>query len=215
MARLRVGEILVSAGVITRDQLGVALSEQKRWGGRLGKIFVAKRFMSEETLVQALSRQLGIELIDLDGIEIPPEVLRLVPADLVQRHVLLPFRQQGSFLDVAMSDPLNLEVSDQLRALTQKHIRPFLAPESAIQRAIHAASAIRLADGTGLRHRPAPDPEAPRSSSARGGELADLRERVAMLEAQVARKDDVLRTVLRLLIDKGVASREEIVAALG
>ena len=122
MARKRLGEILIEAGLIDETGLRSALIEQRRYGGPLGRVLVDMKMVVEEDLVQALSKQLAVPLVDLDAIEIPQAVLDLVPADLAEVQGVIPFAQPMKFLDVAMSDPTNLTLVDELRIKTQLKI---------------------------------------------------------------------------------------------
>ena len=138
MARIKLGELLVQAGVIDQAQLQSALGEQKKWGRPLGRTLIELRMIDEKTLVAALSRQLNIPGIDLDVVQIPPEVLRYVGKEFCLQHVCLPFRHvsKGNFLDVAMSDPTNPEVFDRIRVMTRCNVRCFLAGPLALERAL-------------------------------------------------------------------------------
>src|SRR5678809_1214628 len=98
MARQRLGEILVAAGVVRQDQVDIALRDQQRWGGQVGQILISKRFISEEILVKALSQQLKIDVVDLDEVKIPPDVIALVPHEMAYENTLIPFRREASFL---------------------------------------------------------------------------------------------------------------------
>ncbi len=266
MARKRLGEILVQAGVLDEGRLRAALAEQRRWGGPLGRILVDMGGISEEAMVQALSHQLNFPAINLDTKVIPHDVLDLVPPELAEQHSVLPFAVQGKFLDVAMADPTNLGIIDELRIRTRLNVRPHLAGPKMIERAIakyygRGVASMHYVDtsfvDTGTvppRSNPptaAPlpvvdPPSAPSLAAARraqqfeqivggggvpvaGGatassgpisiglganererEMVALQARVQHLEALVARDEDVLRKLLGLLIEKGLASREEI-----
>src|SRR5258708_28577407 len=104
--RIRIGDLLVKAGVITELQLKAALAEQSQWGGKLGDILVRMEFLTEEVLVRALSKQTGIPRADLTG-EGDPAALALVPPDVAEEFRLVPVmaKEQGPLLLVAMSDP--------------------------------------------------------------------------------------------------------------
>src|SRR5256886_15530824 len=117
--RIRIGDLLVKAGVITELQLKAALSEQQQWGGKLGDILVRMEFLTEEVLVRALSKQTGIPRADLTG-EGDQSALQLIPADVAEEFGLVPLalKEDGRVLLVAMSDPLNISVTDHLRSLT-------------------------------------------------------------------------------------------------
>ena len=268
MARKRLGEILVQAGVLDASGLRAALTEQRRWGGPLGRVLVDMKLIGEDVLIQALSQQLNIPMMDIDHLTIPGEVLDLLPGELAEQHGVVPFAQQGKFLDVAMSDPTNLGIVDEVRIRTQLNVRPFLAGPKAIERAIArhygrgmvnvgwdsrgqggnaagstaayrgSSAALELDADPGqamhiLHNDRAEDPAAasrrikqaaqqaalqaqtaPPLVPQRDPEIAALQERIAQLEALVHRDEDVLRKLLALLVEKGIASREEIVAKL-
>jgi len=136
VARKKLGEILIQAGVIDEVKLRAALSEQQRWGGQLGKILIEMKLCSEEALVQALSHQLNFPAVRLDGRDVPRKALDLVPIETCEQHALMPFGIDGKFLDVAMADPTNLAVIDELRIRTRLNVRAYLAGPRAIDRAI-------------------------------------------------------------------------------
>ena len=271
MARKKLGEMLVEAGALTEQGLRMALNEQRRWGGTLGRTLVEMKLVGEAELVRVLAAQLALPTVDLDGLEIHPTVLELVPGELAEQHSIIPFAQPMKFLDVAMIDPTNLGVIDELRIRTQLNIRPYLAGPKMIERAL--AKHYRRGFGRTLARRdediplntgdvvapnpgdpryarpdtaeidaarrreglrPAPRPSRPPplevpqvpsapfgppglpsielgiSGSTRDAEIEALQDRISKLEALVARDEGVLRKVLSLLIEKGVATREEI-----
>lgn len=210
MARKRLGEMLIEAGVIDAAQLESALGEQRRWGGQLGKILVDKQFTSEASLVKVLARQLSLPVVDLRGIAIAEELTELVPEELARDHLLVPFRKQGSFLDVAMSDPMNMGILDELRIRTQLNVRPFLAPRTAISESIQRAYGGPAVFGIEIP----PSPRHDRDADLREAEIAALQQRLANLEALVSRDENVIRKLLGLLVQKGVATREEILEAI-
>ena len=136
MGRKKLGEMLVEAGVLSESSLRAALNEQRRWGGTLGRQLVEMKLISESELVRVLSLQLNLPTIDLDKVQIPQAVLDLVPVDVAEDNNVLPFAQPMKFLDVAMVDPTNLGVLDELRIRTQLNIRPYLAGPRMIERAL-------------------------------------------------------------------------------
>lgn len=238
MARKRIGEILVQAGVLDGEGLKTALVEQRRWGGPLGRILIDMKLITEEALVAALSQQLNFPTVDLDKIDVPADVIALVSGELTAQHRMMPFKRTGKFLDVAMSEPTNLGIIDELRIRTQLNVRPYLAGPKMIERAITRfygevlvdeqetpPPATARATATG-RYKVVP-PEAPPSqrpvprhqygqpSASRDQEIRSLQDRISQLEALVSRDEDVLRKVLGLLVDKGIATREEILERLG
>ncbi|NMB73584.1 MAG: hypothetical protein GYA21_00480 [Myxococcales bacterium] len=141
MLKKRLGEILLEANAIDEYQLRSALGFQKKWGGRLGKVLVDNHFITEETLLSALQRQTGIAAVNLKTLQIPEYVLKLIPKELAEKNHLLPIRLEGDpgkaeTLVVAMSDPTNLKALDEIQFKTGKKVKPVLAGEIALSRAI-------------------------------------------------------------------------------
>jgi Type II secretion system (T2SS), protein E, N-terminal domain len=136
--RIRIGDLLVKAGVITDANLKAALTEQGQWGGKLGDILVRMEFLTEEVLVRALSKQTGIPRADLIGDAPAVAVLEKIPPDVAEEFGVIPMQLQedGRTLLVAMSDPLNIMVTDHLRSLTGCRIVAHIAGTSAIRNAI-------------------------------------------------------------------------------
>jgi Type II secretion system (T2SS), protein E, N-terminal domain len=136
MLRKRLGAMLIEAGLLSEQALRVALKEQQRWGGSLGRTVVEMKLVSEVELVRVLADQLKVAAVDLDAIEIPQSVLANITADFADLHAIVPYAQPMKFLDVAMTDPTNLTVIDELRTRTKLNIRPALAGPKMIERAI-------------------------------------------------------------------------------
>jgi hypothetical protein len=217
VSRKRLGEILIVAGVLTEEQLQHGLKAQQRWGGPLGAVLVQEGLVSEELLARALSKQLNIPLVALAQVKIDPRVLQLVPVEVCKEFRVIGFQVQGKFLDVAMSDPMNMGVLDELRIRTRLNVRPHLATSSEIGAAIERSYARDMS----IQFGNFPNQQAqvgmhdmPAGSDDRGPEIDALQRRLAALEALVRRDEDVIRKLMGLLVQKGVASREEILAAI-
>ena len=138
LKRALLGSLLVEAGIITQAQLDQALAEQRRQNNtkRLGEILVSMRFLSEAELLNALSKQLGCRVVDLNVEPPDQQALQIVPSEFALRHQLLPLRQTDHMLTVAMADPLDIQSIDDLRLLTGFRIEPVLAGASEIRRAL-------------------------------------------------------------------------------
>jgi hypothetical protein len=135
--RIKIGDLLVKAGVITELQLKAALAEQGQWGGKLGDILVRMEFVTEEVLVRALSKQTGIPRADLGG-EPDRNALAKIAPDMAEEFGVVPvaLTDEGRALVVAMSDPNNVHVTDHLQSVTGCRIVPRLAGPSAMRSAI-------------------------------------------------------------------------------
>lgn len=138
MARERLGDILIKAGLLDEAGLRRALNEQQRWGGPLGQYLVQMELISEETLVRALSTQYKLPAVALDPPRLSIKVARQIPQEICERNRLVCFRADESknFLDVAMADPASLDAIDEVRVATRRNVRPFFAAPSAIDEAI-------------------------------------------------------------------------------
>jgi type II secretory ATPase GspE/PulE/Tfp pilus assembly ATPase PilB-like protein len=138
--RRPIGQILISLGVISEDQLRIALLEQMKSNQPVGKLLVSLGFVSEATLRDALGESLGQKSVDLGHATVDPAALRLVPRDIAKRHTLLPldYTPELHRLTIAIADPNDIVAIDKLRALVPQEllIEALLAGESEIARAI-------------------------------------------------------------------------------
>ena len=233
--RIKIGDLLVKAGVITDLQLRAALAEQQQWGGKLGDILVRMEFLTEEILVRALSKQTGILRADLTGDPDRPS-LALIPAEVAEEFGLVPIglKDEGRTIVVAMSDPLNIGVTDHLRSLTgAKKIDSQLAGASAIRNAISRwyrgeellgeegeQASMKVVDNSGQsvvtmdprnKGKNAP-PSAPPPSTGNGAPRASAVEVLRGVEETQRRSVAALKAMVELLIEKGVFSRDEYLA---
>jgi type IV pilus assembly protein PilB len=132
----RLGELLVRKGLITTKQLDSALQEQRVSGNKLGISLVKLGFMTEKQLVSFLSKHYGVPAIDLSEVEVDPEAVKLIPADVVYKYQILPIKRIGSTLRMAMADPSNILAIDDIKFLTSCNVEVFVSTESAIKVAI-------------------------------------------------------------------------------
>ncbi|MCX8092566.1 MAG: hypothetical protein N3E50_00180, partial [Candidatus Goldbacteria bacterium] len=132
-----IGEMLVEEGIITKEQLKDALEEQKNTGQKIGEILIKMGYISKEILWTFLGYQMGVPFINLDEIpNIRQDVLKLIPEQLIRSEKLIPVNKQGKVLTVAMADPLNFLVIDDLKATTRCEIDARLAPPEDISKLI-------------------------------------------------------------------------------
>jgi type IV pilus assembly protein PilB len=139
LERKRLGEMLCEAGIITKEQLEIALEEKKRSKERLGKILVDLGFTTEGIILDFLGTQLGIPHVNLDEMEIQQfeaNVRKDVLEGLIRRHLVLPIAKKGKVLTVAMVDPLDVFAIDDMKKATGCNIKPVIATEAMIKRAI-------------------------------------------------------------------------------
>lgn len=142
--RKLMGQILVEVGIISQEQLDVALEEQKECNEKLGRILVRKGFLTEQQLLETLEFTLGIPHVQLSKINIDPEAIKLLPPQLIRSHRILPIIKKRNTLTLAMVDPLNHQVVDDVRMSTGLDVIPVLASEKDIDTAIRQYLAFRL-----------------------------------------------------------------------
>jgi type IV pilus assembly protein PilB len=211
--------------------------------------------------VVALSKQLNMPTVDLDKVEAQTNTIELVTGEYAEHYGIVPIKVSGKFLDVAMTDPTNLGVMDELRIRTQLNVRPYIAGPKAMERALQRwygrgvnplakplsgetffpdgmrmidmdSQSMKAVEATPAPGRPpgptmppqqGPQtslptmptmPSMPVMSGPSTPEIEALQRRIAKLEAYVNRDEEVLRKLLALLVEKGIASREEILERL-
>lgn len=132
----KLGELLVAANLITPEQLKQALELQRREGGRIGSKLVKLGFVTEEKIVSFLSKQYGVPAINLSEYKIDPNIIKLIPKDLAQKHLIIPVTRVGPNLTIAMADPTNVFAIDDVKFITGYNVEVVVASESAIIEAI-------------------------------------------------------------------------------
>ena len=133
----RLGDLLVREGLLTKENLAKALNEQAQHPGqRLGLTVVRLGLVPETEVVRMLARQYHMPAIDLTRFEIDQKLLKLIPAELASKHIVLPLKREGRVLTVAIADPTAMGVIDDLKFITRYDIVPVLAGEYSMRSAI-------------------------------------------------------------------------------
>ncbi|MBZ5640769.1 MAG: type IV-A pilus assembly ATPase PilB [Acidobacteriia bacterium] len=133
---VKLGEMLLKAGLITQDRLQEALEAQKKNGGKLGYNLVKLGYVKEDEITQLLSEQYGVPSINLRHFEIDESVINLIPSEVAQKYLVLPVNRTGATLTIAMADPTNVFAMDDIRFMTGYTVEPVVASEIAIREAI-------------------------------------------------------------------------------
>jgi type IV pilus assembly protein PilB len=134
--RGRLGELLVAEGLISPDQLQDALREHRRSKERLGSVLARRGFVTEEQLVELLSREHGLPSVTIEQHAIPADVLAMVPAHIARKYDVLPLGRTAGGLTLAMADPANVVAMDEIAAMTRLTVLPVVASGKAIRAAI-------------------------------------------------------------------------------
>ncbi|MDX1675865.1 MAG: ATPase, T2SS/T4P/T4SS family, partial [Longimicrobiales bacterium] len=132
----RLGTILLREGLITQDQLDGALQDSKSNGTRLGYSLIKLGFIQEEELTRMLSRQYRVPAVDINKVTVDSKILKLVPAEIAHRHLVLPLRRVGRTLTVAMANPADPSAVDQLKFVTRHDIEPVVVGEFTLKKQI-------------------------------------------------------------------------------
>ncbi len=133
---MRLGDFLLKEKKITDEKLQHALDVQKKEPGKLGSVLIRLGHVTEEDIAQVLSKQFGYPSINLSKFEIDEKVIELIKPDIARKHVVIPIHRIGSNLTLAMADPSNLFVQEEIRFSTNLRIQAVIAPESSILQSI-------------------------------------------------------------------------------
>ena len=133
----RLGDMLVKASLVSKEQLEKALRQQESAGGRIGTNLVKLGFISEDDITSFLSRQYGVPSINLSHFDIDPVVIKLVPSEIAQKHQIIPINRTGNVLTVAMADPSNIFAIDDIKFMTGFKVEPVVAAETSIKNSIN------------------------------------------------------------------------------
>jgi type IV pilus assembly protein PilB len=201
----RTGELLLREGVISRDQLHAALLDARQNNTRLGFSLVKLGLITEHELTRALAKHYRVPAVDLDRVVVDPRIIKLVPAELAQKHMVLPLRRHGRTLTVAMANPTDDGAIENLKFLTRHDIEPVIVGEATLRKHVEHYYASREADKLNQLLESIDGPD---------GEVELLEEKdeeisVAALQAQI---DDapVVRLVHGLLTDAVVRGASDI-----
>ncbi|MCD6288682.1 MAG: Flp pilus assembly complex ATPase component TadA [Candidatus Hydrogenedentes bacterium] len=130
--KIRLGELLINAGLLTEEQLKIGLAAQKKNKTRLGEELVKLGFVTEEQLYESLANQMGLPFVDLDTIAIDPSVVKLIPQKFAEKARILPIELNEGRLTIAMADPTDVIAIDDVRVRTGYLIRTVISTESSI-----------------------------------------------------------------------------------
>ena len=133
---LKIGDMLLKAGLISGEQLDKALAEQKGSGSRLGSILVKQGFISEDEIVQFLSKQFNVPAVNLREYKIDPSLIKLVPSQIAQKYGILPLSRLGRVLTIAAVNPNDALALEDIKFSTGFDVKPVVASEAAIWEAI-------------------------------------------------------------------------------
>lgn len=132
----QLGELLLERGIITQDQLKIAIDHQKANKGLLGEVLVDLSFATETDIAQALTSQYGFPYLPLSNYEIDPEVIKSVPEHICRQFCLIPIDKIGKSLTLAMSNPLNVQAAEDVELITGCAVQAFVSTATEIKLSI-------------------------------------------------------------------------------
>lgn len=139
----RLGRILLENNLINQVQLTEALQEQEGSGKSLGRVFIDKGVITEGQLTSVLAEQIGVEYVDLNSYPVDPEAANMIDGNLARRYTVIPIDFQDGKAVVAMADPTNVFVLDDLRIMTGMEIQPVVSTRddirATVDRYVHTA----------------------------------------------------------------------------
>jgi len=145
----KLGQLLCEKMYLDESSLEIGLAEQKIEHRPLGQILIGLGYITQPQLNEALSIQVGIEKIDLTDISIKPEIITLIPAELVSKHSILPLRHENGRLAVAMTDPFKPQVIEDLRLVSGHSVRRYYAEPAQMENSIlkfYGSNVARMLD---------------------------------------------------------------------
>jgi hypothetical protein len=132
----QLGELLIEAGLITKDQLQHALEVQKDKGGLIGQVLVDLGYVSEEAIAQVITAQYGFPYLPLENYEIDSEIVKIVPKNVAIQYCLIPVDKIGPNLTIAMANPLNSQAVEDIALLSGLYVQLFVSTATDIKKAI-------------------------------------------------------------------------------
>jgi type II secretory ATPase GspE/PulE/Tfp pilus assembly ATPase PilB-like protein len=147
--RKKIGQLLCERAYLDETGLELGLAEQKIEHIPLGRILVKHKYITQHQLNEVLALQAGIEKIDLTDVSISPEVISLVPAELVSKHSILPLRHEDGRLSVAMTNPFQPNIIEDLRLVTGYPVRRYYAEPAQLENSIlkfYGSNVARMLD---------------------------------------------------------------------
>lgn len=135
----RLGDMLIREGLCTAEQMQKALAEQRQHGIRIGSALVKLGYVNEVDLTRMLARHFHMPAVDLTRFTVDPKLARLIPAEVALKNHVLPLKRDGRQLTVAMADPTNLRVIDDIKFITRCDIVPVIAGDMSLRAALEKA----------------------------------------------------------------------------
>jgi type IV pilus assembly protein PilB len=143
LAKKRLGEILVEARKLREEDLRKALAEQRKYGEKLGNVLIRMGLLSEKEIMETVSKQLGIPIVNLFDADLSDELVRLIPENVAKNHMVIPFERSLSVLRLAMIDPLDINALDEVARFLRMEVAPCIVTRSEMKWALERYYGIK------------------------------------------------------------------------
>ena len=130
------GQLLKDKGFVTDNQIQEALAIQKQKGGLIGDILVSLHYVTNNQIMLAMSEYLGQEIVNIEGMDIPSEIINMIPPAIAQLYRIIPINIKDDILTIVQADSLNFETLDDLRLMLKHQIKPALCHKDVVLRAL-------------------------------------------------------------------------------
>ena len=128
---LRMGEVLIEAGLVTAEEIEMALGEQRQSGTRrIGQVLIDLKLMTEVDMSTTLAKKFGLPFANLEQLHINERAVSELPSEFIGKHKVLPIDSDTKVITIAIADPLDIDTIDLVRVFTKKKVREVLATES-------------------------------------------------------------------------------------
>ncbi|MFN7182072.1 MAG: hypothetical protein ACK4NF_05290 [Planctomycetota bacterium] len=194
---IKLGEMLVTKGLLSPVQLEKSLEYQKKHGGRIGEILLALGYIDEKTLASFLATQNKLELVDLDNLIIPEKLVQQIPIDLIVKYEIIPIGVEDDILKIATFDPTDYEALNIISSRINKKIVVTVAARSAIRKIINELSRK-------LKYNP----------QAELKDVVKIEPGSADIQTKKGKSDILLKALVFVLIQKRIISKEDIERAI-
>jgi hypothetical protein len=228
--RKMLGELLLEKGLIDEIQLRSAVGYQKNWGGKLGSTLVEMGFVSPEEIAKVLEEQLRQKCLQESQMVPEPEAIALMSAQDAAKYIAFPLRVRGNEVLIALSNPFDLAVTDEIGFKLGKRVRGVLAVESVIRNSIkkyYGGSGGReykvdikpeepedrpeiMHFDKGSRHNAMDVLETPFNAGFQDGLKIDLQPETKEETTNLAMEDPLARALAYILLEKGIITKEEL-----
>lgn len=132
----RLAQALLDQGKLTREQIERAVELQREFGASLGQIIVRLGYMDERELIGFMAAEHGLEVVDVEELILPENLIKRLPRKLIEKHCVLPIEYHEGVLTIACSDPYDMQALDEIQMALEARVKLNLAPRSAIRRVV-------------------------------------------------------------------------------